>query len=381
MKTVQQPRWYRPAWIEIDLNQLRQNFALIHADKPKPLRIISVIKDQAYGHGAVPVAKAALESGAAGLAVATLEEGVVLREGGIAAPILMLGERHPNELRDCLHHRLTCSVSDVRIAKELATSAEEAGTAAPVHLKIDTGMSRYGIRWNKALPTIAEIASHRTLRLEGVMSHFAMSDETDKSFALEQLGRFQTVLAAMREKGFAVKYRHLCNTGGFLDLPQAHFDQVRIGILPLGVFPSAVCRRIAGIEPVMTVKAQIASIQNIEPGDTVGYGLRYRAPAPRRIGVLPIGYGDGFPRVRNQGEVLVCGKRAPLVGSVAMDAITIDITDIPEAQLWEEVVVMGRQGSEMISVHDMARLKNSVSYDVLAGWRERLPKVFIGASA
>jgi alanine racemase len=152
---------------------------------------------------------------------------------------------------------------------------------------------------------------------------------------------------------------------------------VRLGILPLGVYPSQVCRRLPGLEPVMTVKARIASIQNIEEGETVGYGLRYKAPSHRRIAVLPIGYGDGYPRIRNQGHVLLHGQAAPLVGTVAMDAMTVDITDVPPAGLWDEAVLMGQQGAEAISVHDLARWANSVSYDVLAGWRARLPRVYL----
>jgi alanine racemase len=147
---------------------------------------------------------------------------------------------------------------------------------------------------------------------------------------------------------------------------------VRTGILMFGIFPSTVCRRIAGIEPVMSVKARIAAIQRLEPGEVVGYGMRYTASSPRRIAVLPIGYGDGFPRVRNQGYTLIHGKRAPLVGGIAMDALMVDITEIPEAQMWDEAVIMGRQGGEEITVHDMAKLKGSVSYDVLTGWRLRL---------
>jgi alanine racemase len=147
--------------------------------------------------------------------------------------------------------------------------------------------------------------------------------------------------------------------------------------LPLGVFPSAVCRRIPGIEPVMTVKARIAAIQQLRPGESVGYGMRYVAPSPRRIAVLPIGYGDGFPRVRNQGFALIHGCRVPIIGGVAMDALTVDITALPQAQLWDEAVLMGRQGREQISVHEIAQLKNSVSYDVLAGWRGRLPRIYL----
>jgi alanine racemase len=217
---------------------------------------------------------------------------------------------------------------------------------------------------------------NQSLALEGVLSHFSQSDEKDKGFALLQLERFQEVLEAMDKLGLRVTWRHICNSGGFLDLPQAHFDMVRVGILVFGVYPSSVCRRIPGIEPVMTVKARIAAIQKLEPGDSVGYGMRYTANSKRRIAVLPLGYGDGFPRVRNQGCALIHGQRAPLVGGVAMDALMADITDIPQARVWDEAVLMGRQGSEEISVHDVAKLKNSVSYDILTSWRARLPRVY-----
>src|SRR5262249_19801139 len=147
-------------------------------------------------------------------------------------------------------------------------------------------------------------------------------------------------------RGIKIRYRHTCNSGGFLDLPHAHFDMVRVGILMHGIFPSSVCRRIPGIQPVMSVKARIAAIQQLEPGEVVGYGMRYTAPSPRRVAVLPIGYGDGFPRVRNQGCILLHGKRAPIIGGIAMDALMADITDIPQAQMWDEAVLMGRQGND-----------------------------------
>jgi alanine racemase len=246
-------------------------------------------------------------------------------------------------------------------------------------VKVNTGMNRYGARWTEAAALAELVHRQPSLELAGVMSHFAMSDESDKSFAELQLNRFHEVRAALDERGIRPGAYHLCNSGGFLDLPRAHFDMVRIGLLAFGVFPSKVCRRIAGIAPVMTVKTRVAAIQNIDPGDTVGYGLRYQADSPRRIAVLPVGYGDGFPRTRNQGHVLIRGQRAPLVGGVAMDAFMVDITDIPGAALWDEVVLMGRQGHEEITAHDLAMIKNSVSYDVLTGWRERLPRVYLPA--
>ena len=216
---------------------------------------------------------------------------------------------------------------------------------------------------------------------DGMFSHFSMSDELDKSFAHEQLGRFRAACASVEQAGLVVGCRHLCNSGGFLDLPEAHFDMVRIGLLPLGVFPSQVCRRIEGIEPVGTLKTRLAVVRDIRKGDNVGYGLRYHAPGDRRLGVLPLGYGDGYPRVRNEGHVLVHGKRAPIIGANAMDSTMVDLTDIPEAAAWDEVVLMGRQGDCEITAHDLAAWKGTVSYEVLTAWRSRLPRIHLDTAA
>lgn len=365
------------AWVEIAVDVWRNNFALINADKSAAVRIAAVLKDDAYGHGAVAGAKIALDAGVAFVAVVTLDEGLQLRKAGIDAPILLLGQRLPGELDECLAHDLTVCLHDVEGAQALAAKAERRGIRARVHLEVDTGMSRYGVRWTDAALLASKIAAFPSLELEGVMSHFSMSDELDKSFAHLQRARFEETLRAMGTAGVFPKIRHISNSGGFVDLNEARYDMVRVGILPLGVYPSKVCRRIEGLGPVMSVKARIVHIQNLQPGDKVGYGMRYTAPNARRIAVLPIGYGDGFPRVRNEGAVLIHGKRAPLVGGVSMDAVTVDITEIPEAKLWDDSVVMGSQGAETIDVHEVAALKKSVSYDVLTNWRHRLPRVYV----
>ena len=362
----------RPAWTEIDLGRLRRNLQLIRRDLPAGVKLLAVVKDEAYGHGALDVARIALEEGASFLGLSTLEEGMNLRDAGITARLLLLGERQEAELPWCVEHNLTICVNDAHTVRQLARAAADAGKRVPVHVKIHTGMSRYGVRWDQALALLKLIVGEKSLLLEGAMTHFAQSDEEDKTFAQIQIARFDEVMRGLAESGGRVQYQHLCNSGGFLDLPRAHRDMVRVGILMYGIFPSSVCRRIAGIEPVMSVKARIAAIQQLEPGEVVGYGMRYTAPARRRIAVLPIGYGDGFPRVRNQGGALIHGRRAPILGGIAMDAVMVDVTDIPEARMWDEAVIMGRQGREEITAHDVARLKNSVTYDVLTGWRLRL---------
>jgi alanine racemase len=370
----------RPAWMEIDLGKLRRNLQLIRRDLPPRVKLLAVVKDEAYGHGALDVARVAVEEGAWGFGLSTLEEAMTLRNGGITAPLLLLGERQEAELEWCVAHDLTVCVNEPHNVRALAKIAAHLGKQAPVHVKIHTGMSRYGVRWDEALPLIERVVAEKFLLLEGVMTHFSQSDETDKTFATLQLTRFQEVLRALDERKISVKLRHVCNSGGFLDLPHAHLDMVRTGILMYGIFPSQVCRRIDGIEPVMSVKARIAAIQTLKPGEVVGYGMRYTATTERRLAVLPIGYGDGFPRVRNEGGALIHGRLVPLIGGIAMDALMVDITDIPQAQMWDEAVLMGRQGSHEITARDIAKLKNSVTYDVLTNWRLRLRRKNVNAA-
>lgn len=369
----------RAAWVEINLAQLRRNLEIIRADMPPNLKWCSVVKDQAYGHGAVEIARETVRAGASYVAVATLDEALELRDAQIKAPILIFGERPQTELDCCIENDFMIFVNDAAQAKQVDEIARKKSKLASVQVEIDTGLSRYGIRWTKAPSVIESILQLANLQLAGIMTHFAMSDELDKTFAYEQLRRFEELLQQLRERKILSSYSlllHACNTGGYLDISKAHFDMVRMGILPLGVYPSKACRRISGLLPIMSVKTRIAAIKPIELGDTVGYGMRYRAESPRTIGVLPIGYGDGFPRLRNTGYVLVHGKRVPIIGGNAMDAMMTDITDIPETQLWDEVVVMGKQGDDEISVHDLAAWGGTVSYDIMTRWSVRMPRVY-----
>jgi alanine racemase len=371
----------RPAWVEIDVAQWRRNWALIRAEMPRDLGVVAVVKDDAYGHGLLTAARLALEHDARLLAVPTLAEAITLREAGIAAPILLLGPRVSGELGFCARHDLTCTIGDPADVAPLARAAERAERRVRVHLKVNTGMNRYGAAPDRVVELATAIAAEPALQLEGVFSHFAQSDERDKTFAEEQQRRFRDALARLAAVGVRVPLRHLCNSGGYLDLPAAHFDAVRLGILPLGVYPSQVCRRIPGLAPVMSVKARIAAIQSLAPGEHVGYGMRYTAATPRRIAVLPIGYGDGFPRVRNEGHVLLRGRRAPIVGGVSMDALFVDVTEVPDVVRGDVATLLGRDGAEEITAHDLAALKRSVSYDLLCAWRARLPRRLVTTEA
>lgn len=368
----------RSAWVEVDLSALARNCRLLRAELPAGVRLLYVVKDNAYGLGAVPAARIALASGVDDLAVFTLGEAGELRDGGIHAAILLLGERLPGELPDVLELGVEPCVGRLEIAEELSRLGQQRGRPVPVQIKINTGMNRFGFSWRTCPDWGAQLARMPGLEFAGVLSHFAQSDESEKEFARTQLARLEQCVATLREAGVAPRQIHHCNSGGFLDLPEAHGSVVRIGLLAQGVYPSSVCRRLSGLQPVLSVKARFAAIQELATGDTVGYGMRWRAERPSRIGLLSLGYGDGYPRVRNEGSVLVQGRAVPIVGGVTMDAMMVDLTDLPSAGVGDEAVLLGRQGDAEITAHDIAALKRSVSYDVLTGWRMRLPRVYLG---
>jgi len=367
---------FSPGWIEIDLRQYRRNLEAIWSAKEPATGIAIVVKDDAYGHGAVELGRIASERGAEFLVVASLAEAEKLQAARLSSKILILGERHPEEISPCVQAGFSFTSGSMESLREIESRARALGQKARVHLKIDSGMSRYGVRWSEAAAIASELKQLPSIIPEGILSHFAMSDELDKSFALLQLSRFEEALANLRQNGIEPKHIHICNSGGLLDLPQAHCNLVRVGILGLGVYPSKVCRRLDGIAPIMSVKARISAIKKLEPGDCVGYGMRFTAPKPMRIATLGIGYGWGYPRVRNKGAVLVGGQRCPIIGGVSMDAITVDITDVPTAKTWDEVVLLGTQASQEITIHEIAELKGSVSYDAMVSWRDRLPRVY-----
>lgn len=369
------------AWVEVDTDQLEHNFQRLVADMPPSLAFGSVVKDEAYGHGASRVAQVALRHGAALLYVSNVAEGIALREDGHVAPITVFGERDPSELEAMAHWKLTPVIGSRPGAEAVARLARELGRPFPAYLEVDTGMGRWGFHWRREQEDLVRVVQMEALQFVGIDTHFPMSDESDKTFALHQIDAFhQTVDTLETATGRSLGSRSLCNTGGYLDLPSAHADRVRLGILPLGVWPSKVCRRIEGIRPVLSVRARVARVNALDRGDNVGYGLRYQAPEPRRIAVLPIGYGDGMPRLRNAGHVLIHGRRAPIVGGNAMDATMVDVTDIPDTQAGSIATLLGTDGEASITVHEVAAWKGTVSYEVLTAWRARLPRVEVSAT-
>ena len=366
----------RNAWVEINTAQLANNFTIIAQQAPAHIKRLCVVKDNAYGHGAITTARLALAHGYCYLAVETIKEAYELRQANIKAPILLFGEANLKELKACIALNITPCINSAYRAKQLNDLLMQAKQTLNVQVEIDTGMSRWGVPDTQAVEWITALTrDYSQLHLEGVMSHFAMSDEADKSFAMHQLARFKKVVHHPVVERHKLPYIHMCNTGGLLDLPEAHFTMVRTGILPFGIYPSLVCNQYSGLKPVMSVKAKVMTLRDLATGDKVGYGMHFTATKPMKIAVLPIGYGDGYPRVRNNGYVLIRGQRCPVVGGNAMDAMMVDVSHLSDVILEDEVVLMGHQGDEYIGPRDLVPWKQTVCYEILTNWRARLPRI------
>ena len=369
----------RPTIAEIDLNAIRANVKAIRRRIGRR-RIIATVKANAYGHGAVPVSKAVLEAGADVLSVATLEEAIELREAGIQAPILMLGVLTADVIPEVLSVNVIPSICDEKFAAELSRFAAGKGVEVPVHVKIDTGMGRIGVRAEEAPDLVAAIAKLPGLRIEGMFMHFACSDEEDKSFARHQIAEFNKIVSVISRMGIKTPIRHAANSAAIMDLPEATFDAVRPGIMIYGLYPSPAMRSGMALQQAMTLKTKVVFLKRVEPGESVSYGRTFTAKRRSLIATIPIGYADGLNRLlSNRGEALVRGLRAPIVGRVCMDQTMLDVTDIPVASVGDEVVLYGKQGEDMIPIESVAEQIGTISYEVVCAVSSRVPRLYIGA--
>lgn len=374
----------RPAWIEVDMAALRANFAEIKR-VAGACPITAVIKANAYGHGAVPVAQCLLAEGAANLAVATLGEALELRASGITAPIMLLS---PIDLTDS--GALLAFSADIAVpvfsyaAAAQMNAALEACNTAPgqkldVQLVLDTGMGRIGFADTEpSVEEIKKIARLPKLHIAGMFSHFATADEADKAYAKQQLARFNAFAAALAEAGIDVPRRHLANSAALMEVEAAHMDTVRAGIILYGYYPSAeVDKSIMQLTPVMSIKAKITWVKDVPAGTSVSYGRTYITPAPARIATIPVGYADGWSRLQsNNGFVLVGGRRCPIIGRVCMDQFMVDVTGL-DISAGEEAVLLGRQGAEKIDAEEIAARCGTISYEVLSSLLPRLPRKYL----
>lgn len=365
--------WGRPLWAEIDLDALTHNVRGLKR-QANGASLAAVVKANAYGHGAVAIARAALEAGAERLAVICVDEGEQLRRAGLNAPILVMGHSPLSDAGRIVQLRLTPTVNSWEMALALAEAAAQEGVVQPVHLKLDSGLVRYGLPPQELVPLAEAIRGLPALTAEGLFTHFASADEGEKAFTHQQ---YQLFLEVAQRLSW-IPIRHVSNTATLLDMPEMSLEMVRPGIGIYGCYPSSQVSNGLELRPVLALKSRIVRLTRLAPGQTVSYGRTWTAPRPSLIALVMCGYGDGLPRaLSNRGSLLVRGQRAPIVGRVCMDMCMVDVTDIPEVGLNDEVVIIGRQGEASLPVEEIASLCGTISYEVLCGIAPRVPRVYV----
>jgi alanine racemase len=367
----------RPTIAEINLNAVRNNVRRI-CERVYPAEAMAVVKADAYGHGAIPIALTALSAGASQLGVALLEEAIELRRAKIAAPILVFGGFFEKQIDSFIANNLQFTLYDLRLAEIVSRRAQALGRVIKAHVKFDTGMGRVGLLSNEAVEVIRAMAKLPNLELVGLCTHFASSDSRDKSYANQQLEQFKAIVQQLTNYDLRFKYLHAANSGAILDLPQSYFNLVRPGVMMYGYYPSTETSESIPLEPAMSLRTQIIFVKKVPAGTFISYGQTFQTQQATTIATLPIGYADGISRrLSNNFEVLVRGRRCPLVGRVCMDQIMIGLGDMKDVQAGEEVVLLGKQGDDEISIYEWCRRLETIPYEVTCGISQRVARVCV----
>jgi alanine racemase len=366
----------RPTVGEVDLRALEFNYRQIQKRIPGGVKVLAVVKADAYGHGAIPVSLKLEKLGVEYLGVAISEEGVELRKGGVNAPILVLGGIFGGEVDQIFRFRLTPVIFRRDSLKLLSREAEKRRRKVKVHLKVDTGMGRLGVPLNLWPDFLKEVKRSPKIETEGILSHFSMTDE-EKGFTQNQWKAFQQAVVIAQEMGISCQYLHMASSAMLAAFPAYSASLVRPGIMLYGSYPSPAFQTAIPLKPVMTLKTRIHFMKSVPHGTRISYGGTFATKRESLIATLPIGYADGYSRhLSNHGEVLIHGKRAPVVGKVCMDFIMVDVTDIPRVSVGDEVILMGKQGRGQITAEEIAEKINSISYEVLCAIGKRVPRIY-----
>ncbi|MCD4687604.1 MAG: alanine racemase [Anaerolineae bacterium] len=369
-------------YAEIDLGAIAENTQALKQYIGPDVRLIAVVKANAYGHGAVEVARTALAHGAEWLGVGRLDEGVALRDTGIDVPILVLSYTSAHEVRAALDYALTLTVAEIPVAEAVSEYARQRNTRARAHVKVDTGMGRYGLLPDEVVPFFERVAALPGLEIEGIYSHFATADVTDKTYAHQQFDTFQAVLGNLAAAGHRPPVRHIANSAGTLDLPTMHLDAVRTGLALYGMYPSVEVGKTVPLKPALTLKSRVARVRTLPAGASISYGRTYITPRAMPVALVPVGYGDGYHRVlSNRGAVLINGQRAPIVGRVCMDQFVVDISGAGHVAVDDEVVLLGAQGNDRITAEEIADWAETLNYQVTTALMARVPRVFMTGNA
>lgn len=365
------------AWVEINQSALAHNVTQIKSLLSPSTQLMAVVKADAYGHGAINVAQTILESGASSLAIATLAEGVELREAGIDVPIMVLGAINtPQEVAALCHWQLQptlCSLEQARVFEETLSYLEQ---TLEVHLKLDTGMSRLGTLWNQAQQLVLGVQGLPHLQIKSIYSHLATADDPDSSVMNRQKQRFESAIEEIKALGITPPWLHLANSAATLSDPSVHYDLVRVGLALYGLYPAPHLESVINLQPVLSVKAKITQIKTIPAGSGVSYGYQYITDIERKIAVVSIGYADGVPRnLSNRLKVLIRGKIALQIGAITMDQMMIDVSDFSHLSVGDVVTLIGKDGQNQIKADDWAEELKTISWEILCGFKHRLPRV------
>ena len=372
---------YKRVAAYVDLDAIEDNFEAMKANLKEKTRIAAVVKANGYGHGAAPIARMIEKKDYLwGFAAATIEEAAELRRNGIQKPILILGYVFPEDYEELVRLDIRPTVFRLDKAKELSAEAVRQQKEVSVHIKVDTGMSRIGFADTKeSVQDVCAISKLPGIRMEGLFTHFAKSDELDKAATEKQLARYCAFREACEAAGVKFQIHHCSNSAGIIDLPEANLDMVRAGITVYGLYPSdEVKKELVPLRPAMEMKSHIVHVKTIAPGTEVSYGGIYTADSARRIATVPVGYADGYPRsLSNKGVVLIAGKRAPICGRVCMDQMMVDVTEIPEAVPGMEVTMFGKNGEAFLSVDELAELSGRFNYEFVCDLSQRVPRIYL----
>lgn len=370
-------RNYNRIEADIDLDAVRYNIEQLKALNPSDRKTLLVIKADAYGHGAVTFAEE-FDDLADYYGVACIDEGVELRRAGVTKPILILGNTDEEDFETAIENDITMAVYNADKCKLLSDTALKLGKKAKVHIKADSGMSRIGFQCNEdGVREASKLLSMEELNVEGVFTHFAKADTVDKNDAIGQRTRFNEFINALTERGFIFSIKHIDNSAGAMEIHSNGFDMMRLGIAIYGLEPSDEMNRELVLKPAMTLKAHITHIKTLEPGRGISYGWTYVTEKKMRVATVSAGYADGYPRAQsNIGRVLIRGRYAPILGRVCMDQFMVDVTDIPEAELRDEVILFGTDGVLSIPVEEVAEPANSFNYELVCNVARRVPRVY-----
>jgi len=372
-------RHLRPVWAEINLDNLAHNIKEIKR-VTKAKEIIGVVKADAYGHGALDIAPTLLDNGVTRLAVAVLNEAVELRRGGIQCPIMILGYTPPNLLDLLIKYDIEQTVYSYDLAKEISDKAIEGSKIAKIHIAFDSGMGRIGfLPREEDISEVERISKLPNIKIEGIYSHFSTADEKDKNYTYEQLKKFNWFYNILQERGIQINIRHIANSAAIIDMPETHFEAVRPGVILYGYYPSEeVDKTKVYLKPVMSLKTNIVHLKKVPIGEYISYGRKFKTERESIIGTLPVGYADGYTRsLGEEAKVIINGKLVPVVGRICMDQCMVDLTNVPDVNLGDEVILMGEDSESKMTADELASILGTINYEVLCMISRRVPRVYV----